>query len=92
MARNLVAGKFPAKALVDPELWSYIRKKSVDLGVSASQLTELALRILKAILELGHLPDNCAELARVDEAALTELASLARLAKALAEEPSFEVA
>ena len=92
MARNLVAGKFPAKALVDPELWSYIRKKSVDLGVSASQLTELALRILKAFIELGHVPEDCAEIARVDEEALGELAQLARLARSLAEEPSFEVA
>ena len=92
MARNLVAGKFPAKALVDPELWSYIRKKSVDLGVSASQLTELALRILKAFIELGYIPDDCAALESIDREALEELAQLARLARAIAEEPSFEVA
>ena len=83
MGRTLIAGKFPARALVDPDLWSYIRKKSVDLGVSASQLTELSLRLLKAILELGYLPDSCAELEKTDAEVVERLAELARRAKQL---------
>jgi len=68
-----------------------LKKKAAELKIDKSDLYELGARLVLAVLELGYLPDNCAELARVDEAALGELASLARLARSLAEEPSYEV-
>ena len=84
--------RIPVRPVVDAGLWKWAKKTAVDLDRDASDLVELGLRLVKAVLELGYLPDNCAELAKIDEEALGELASLARLAKSLAEEPSFEVA
>lgn len=83
--------RIPVRPVVDAGLWKWAKKTAVDLDRDASDLVELGLRLVRAILELGHVPDSCAELARADEAALAELAQLARLARQLAEEPSFEV-
>ena len=58
MGRTLIGGKFPARALVDPVLWKWIRKKAVDLDTDASELTELALTVLRAIIEAGRIPDD----------------------------------
>ena len=48
---RLVSGKASARFLVDPDLCVWARKKSVDLATSASDLSELGLRIVKAIIE-----------------------------------------
>ena len=86
-----MSGKVKVGLVVSPQVDRAVEIAAARVDVSKSQIYELGARLVLAVLELGYLPDNCAELARVDEAALGELASLARLARSLAEEPSYEV-
>jgi len=70
-------------------------KKRIDveaaiLGRPKSKLYELGARLVLALLEAGRVPECLGGVVR-DPRLLVELEELARLARALAEEPSYEV-
>lgn len=68
-----------ARPAVGVDLWREIRKLAIDLGASASGLAELGLRIVKAFIERGHVPGDCASVLPGDVASqLRELLERAR--------------
>jgi hypothetical protein len=63
--------KTHAHIVVDEELWKNVKKIAIDVNRDASDLVELALRILLSIIESKRLPDNLAAI--LDKQALDEL-------------------
>ena len=85
MGRKAVVGVY-----LDPEMKRKVAVAAASLGVRVSAIYVLGARLVLALLEAGRVPECLGGVVR-DPRLLVELEELARLAKALAEEPSYEV-
>jgi hypothetical protein len=74
--------KIKTSLVVREELWKKVRKLAIDVNRDASDLVELSLRVLLAIVEAGTVPDDLGEvLSRYDPEALEELRKVVKAAR-----------
>jgi len=75
--RNRSESKFKTSIIVDPMIWSEVSKLKTLAHVDASNIVELALRILLAIARVKRIPDDLGEvLSKHDPEALDMLREL----------------
>ena len=71
-----------ARGFVDKDLWLWVRAEAARLGIEHGDFIEPGLRIVKAILDAGRVPDDLAYLLESsDPEALLQLRQLLEKAR-----------